>query len=160
MPCLYLNNVGFLMFILFITIIYSWIMNIITAPPALVSLPLHSDLQLGLQHSCGNIKGLTARGTIRMLHSELLSIDHLWGWAMYQIGCPTEDGQHSKTWSLEHTVGAFNASSAAWAEAIIHWSARDPEHNRIKCTMFKSNVLIVCGFVLYMYIYTGVCVVL
>ena len=30
----------------------------------------------------------------------------------------------------------------------------------MKCTMLKTNVLIVCGFILYMYVYTGVCVVL
>ena len=56
--------------------------------------------------------------------------------------------------------GYFNPSSAAWAETIIYWSARDWERDQIKCIVFKTNFLIVYGFVLYMYIYTGVCVVL
>ena len=50
--------------------------------------------------------------------------------------------------------------SARWAEAIMHWSARERERDQIKCTMLKTNALIVCGFVLYMSVYTGVCVVL
>ena len=54
----------------------------------------------------------------------------------------------------------LNPSSAVWVEAIIYWSARDGELDRIKCIMFKNNILILCGFVLHMYIYTGVCVVL
>ena len=38
---------------------------------ALISLVVHFDLQLGPQHSCGNLKGPAASGTIRMSHSEL-----------------------------------------------------------------------------------------
>ena len=30
----------------------------------------------------------------------------------------------------------------------------------MKCTMLKTNVLFICGFFLYMFVYTGVCVVL
>ena len=48
--------------------------------------------------------------------------------------------------------------TAAKAEAIIHWSARDREHDHIKCAIFKINVLIVSGFVLYMYKYIYTCV--
>ena len=60
----------------------------------------------------------------------------------------------------QRSIAVINPSSAAWAEAIIYWGARDQERDRIKCIMFKTNVLILCGLVLYMYICTPVCVVL
>ena len=78
----YLNSVGFLMFILFTTILYSLsheyhYCTALREPTtgyktsALVRLVFHSDMQLGLKHSCGNLQGFATCGTNPMLHSEL-----------------------------------------------------------------------------------------
>ena len=58
----------------------------VTKAFSLISLAFHSELQLGPQHSCGNLKGPAACGTNRMLHSELplhrpsMGLSHVTNW--------------------------------------------------------------------------------